>query len=738
MVTGEDVYIVSAVRTPVGAFQGALKTQSAVDLGTAAAQAAMARGHVAPEDIDEAYMGCVLQAGLGQAPARQVVLRAGCPVTTEATTVNKVCASGAKALALGAQSIRLGESRVVLVGGMESMSQAPYYMRRGSLVYGDVSAQDAVLRDGLTDGLHGQHMGQCAEHVAQAHHFSRQDQDDFAIMSYERAIAAWGTHAFDQEVVPITIPGKKGDTVVREDEEHRRFMPEKMRTLRPAFDTHGTVTAANASSLSDGASALILASGAEVQKRGWTPLARVLGTADAACAPQDFPTAPALAIPQALARAKVPLEEVALFEINEAFAVVPLANAKLLGLDLAKVNTLGGGVSLGHPIGSSGARIVVTLVHALRPGQIGVAGICNVRIYTCLTSGRWWRVSCGGAAYVDGSRVGETGQGAASVPGPDVLHMKKRSLAEAFQASLANDEASAPSALQRDSDEEDYMSDAMLAMLERRDAPRHQTYSERREQQRREEAARQRAEMQEAEMRRSHKAGRPLAGEWAARREGLATDRLAEAADRADRAQPLGAGTEAALRMMKAMGYVPGQALGAPSTDNALDAPLAPDQRWLSADGRRKKLGIGHADLSRRIAQAAEAPRSENPASQIEAFRQQQAEAAQQRHNEHLLQAARKTCRECDEAHGWEVRIQRLKRRSIVPCGSIQRACHRCTRCTARACEPARMSGAPRTPKPYGSMHCETKERRALRPHPTSAVSMQSGSARCLWHRAWH
>jgi len=376
------VYIVSAVRTPVGAFQGALKTQTAVDLGTAAAQAAMVRGQVAPEDIDEAYMGCVLQAGLGQAPARQVVLRAGCPTSTEATTVNKVCASGAKALALGAQSIRLGESRVVLVGGMESMSQAPYYMRRGSLVYGDVSAQDGVLHDGLTDGLSGQHMGQCADHTAHKHGFSRQDQDDFAVTSYERAIAAWDTHAFDAEVVPITIPGKKEDTVVREDEEHRRFQPAKMRTLRPAFGQDGTVTAANASSLSDGASALILASGAEVQKHGWRPLARVLGTADAACAPQDFPTAPALAIPKALARANVALDDVALFEINEAFAVVPLANAQILGVDLAKVNTLGGGVSLGHPIGSSGARIVVTLVHALRAGQIGVAGICNVRTST--------------------------------------------------------------------------------------------------------------------------------------------------------------------------------------------------------------------------------------------------------------------------------------------------------------------------------------------------------------------
>ena len=378
--TAEEVYIVSAVRTPVGAFQGALKTQTAVDLGTVAAQAAIDRAQVAPEDIDEAYLGCVLQAGLGQAPARQVVLRAGCPASTEATTVNKVCASGAKALALGAQSIRLGESRVVLVGGMESMSQAPYYMRRGSLVYGDVSAQDGVLRDGLSDGLSGRHMGECADETAQKHGFSRTDQDDFAVTSYERAIAAWEAHAFDQEVVPVTIHGKKGDTVVREDEEHHRFQPEKMRSLRPAFGKDGTVTAANASSLNDGASALILASGAEVQKRGWRPLARVLGTADAAAAPEDFPTAPALAIPKALARANVALDDVALFEINEAFAVVPLANARILGIDLAKVNTLGGGVSLGHPIGSSGARIVVTLVHALRAGQIGVAGICNVRI----------------------------------------------------------------------------------------------------------------------------------------------------------------------------------------------------------------------------------------------------------------------------------------------------------------------------------------------------------------------
>lgn len=376
------VFIVSAVRTPVGCFQGTLKSQTAIDLGTAATKAAIDRAHIKPADIDEAYLGCVLQGNLGQGPARQVVLHAGCPDSTEATTVNKICASGMKALALGAQSIRLGERDVVLVGGMESMSNAPFYIKRGGLLYGDVPAQDAILRDGLTDALHHKPMGLCAEQTAQKYGCTRQEQDAYAIQSYERAAAAWECGAFQQEIVPITIKGKRGESIVQEDEEYRKLLKDKISTLRPAFDAQcGTITAANASSLSDGASALIIASAHAVQKHQLTPIAQVLASADAACAPVDFSTAPSIAIPQALAKAGVSADQVALWEINEAFSVAALANAKILGLDLAKVNTLGGGVSLGHPIGSSGARIVVTLVHALRPGDIGVAGICNVRLH---------------------------------------------------------------------------------------------------------------------------------------------------------------------------------------------------------------------------------------------------------------------------------------------------------------------------------------------------------------------
>lgn len=376
MADHRDVYIVSAVRTPIGCFQGALKSQTAVDLGVAAAKAAIERANIQPTDIQEALIGCVLQAQLGQSPARQVALRAGCPPSTDATTVNKVCASGMKCVALGAQSIRLGENEVILAGGMESMSRAPYYLQRG-LMFGDASISDAVLHDGLTDALSQQHMGQCADQSAEKHGVTRADQDAYAIQSYERAAEAWKTGKFADEIVPITVTEKRAQTVVAEDEEYHKFRPEKMSTLRPAFGQNGTVTAANASALSDGASALILASGEAVKRHGLTPLARVVSWADAACEPVDFPTAPALAMPKALARAGLTHDQIALWEINEAFAVAALANAQLLHLDLARVNTRGGGVSLGHPIGSSGARIVVTLTHALQPGEFGVAGICN-------------------------------------------------------------------------------------------------------------------------------------------------------------------------------------------------------------------------------------------------------------------------------------------------------------------------------------------------------------------------
>lgn len=267
----------SAVRTPVGAFQGALKSQSATDLGTAAARAAMERAQAAPEVIEEAYFGCVLQANVGQAPARQVVLRAGCPDTTEATTVNKVCASGMKALALAAQAIAIGARDVLLVGGMESMSQSPYYLPRNGLAYGDATASDAILRDGLSDALNHQHMGLCAEKTAKEHNIPRAAQDAYAVQSYERAAAAWSSGAFRQEIVPIVVQDRRGEIVVNEDEEYKKLNKDKVATLRPAFAKDGTVTAANASSLNDGASALVLASEQALARHLFTPLARIVG-----------------------------------------------------------------------------------------------------------------------------------------------------------------------------------------------------------------------------------------------------------------------------------------------------------------------------------------------------------------------------------------------------------------------------------------------------------------------------
>ena len=274
----EPVYIVSAVRTPVGAFQGVLKSQSATDLGTAAAKAAIERAGIQPSDVEEAYLGCVLQANVGQAPARQVVLRAGCNESTEATTVNKVCASGMKALAFATQAIQLGDRKVMLVGGMESMSQSPYYMPRNGLSYGDAKASDSILRDGLSDALSQEHMGLCAENTAKTHNLTREAQDAYAIQSYERAAAAWSAGAFDAEIVPVTFQDRRGETVVREDEEFKKLNKEKVSSLRPAFQKDGTVTAANASSLNDGASALILASEQAVKEHNLKPIARVIGT----------------------------------------------------------------------------------------------------------------------------------------------------------------------------------------------------------------------------------------------------------------------------------------------------------------------------------------------------------------------------------------------------------------------------------------------------------------------------
>ncbi|SOV03691.1 acetoacetyl-CoA thiolase [Ustilago sp. UG-2017a] len=371
-----DVFILSAARTPVGSFNGVLKKATAPELGVVAVKAAIERAGLKPDQIEEVYMGNVLQGNVGQAPARQVALKAGCPNTTEATTINKVCASGMKAISLAAQNIALGQRGVMVAGGMESMSNAPYYLPRGN-TYGHVQATDAIVKDGLHDVYNQVAMGNCAENTAKKLSITREQQDNFAIESYRRSAEAWKAKAFANEIAPVTISDKKGDVVISEDEEYKNVKLEKIPTLRPVFDKNGTITAANASTLNDGASAVVLASEAEVQKLGVKPLAKIVAFADAACAPIDFPIAPAYAIPKALERAGLTKDNISLFEINEAFSAVALANNQMLGLDASKVNVLGGGVSLGHPIGSSGARIVVTLAHALKPGQYGCAGVCN-------------------------------------------------------------------------------------------------------------------------------------------------------------------------------------------------------------------------------------------------------------------------------------------------------------------------------------------------------------------------
>ena len=375
------VVIASARRTPMGSFLGSLSSVPATKLGSIAIQAAMESAGITGADVQEVFMGNVLQAGLGQAPARQASMGAGISENVPCTTINKVCSSGMKAIHLAAQAIALGEADIIVAGGMENMSQAPHYLHgRAGVKLGNIKAVDGMLLDGLTDVYNAQHMGVCAELCATKHGFSREDQDAFAIESYRRSSEAWSAGAFQDEVVPVSIPQRKGDpVVVAIDEEFSNVKVEKIPHLRPVFDKEGTVTAANASTLNDGASALVLMSEEMAKSRGITPLARLLSNADAALAPEDFTTAPSKALPIALGRAGLSMEEMELVELNEAFAVVGLANNKLLGLDASKVNVHGGAVSLGHPLGSSGSRIVVTLIHALkRHGKkLGAAGICN-------------------------------------------------------------------------------------------------------------------------------------------------------------------------------------------------------------------------------------------------------------------------------------------------------------------------------------------------------------------------
>ena len=377
----KSVYVVSAVRTPMGSFLGSLASVSATDLGAAAIRGALESGGVSPECVQEVFMGNVLQAGLGQAPARQAALKGGIPQDVPCTTINKVCASGMKSIALAVQAIASGDIDVALAGGMENMSQVPHYFQgRNGTKFGDMKMRDGMLLDGLTDVYNATHMGNCAELCAKDHEISREKQDDFAIESYERSAKAWAQGAFKNEVVPVTVPQRRGDDVVVDiDQEFSQVKMEKIRSLRPAFQKDGTVTAANASTLNDGASALILASADAIEANGWTALARIVSTADAAHAPEWFTTAPAKAVPIALQKAGWDSKEVDLWELNEAFAVVGIVNAELLELDADKVNVNGGAVALGHPLGSSGSRIVVTLIHALRERGLvrGAAGICN-------------------------------------------------------------------------------------------------------------------------------------------------------------------------------------------------------------------------------------------------------------------------------------------------------------------------------------------------------------------------
>ena len=365
----------------MGSFLGSLASVSATDLGAAAIRGALESGGVSPECVQEVFMGNVLQAGLGQAPARQAALKGGIPQDVPCTTINKVCASGMKSIALAFQAIASGDIDVALAGGMENMSQVPHYFQgRNGTKFGDMKMRDGMLLDGLTDVYNATHMGNCAELCAKDHEISREKQDDFAIESYERSAKAWAQGAFKNEIVPVTVPQRRGDDVVVDtDQEFSQVKMEKIRSLRPAFQKDGTVTAANASTLNDGASALILASADAIEANGWTALARIVSTADAAHAPEWFTTAPAKAVPIALQKAGWDSKEVDLWELNEAFAVVGIVNAELLELDAEKVNVNGGAVALGHPLGSSGSRIVVTLIHALRERGLvrGAAGICN-------------------------------------------------------------------------------------------------------------------------------------------------------------------------------------------------------------------------------------------------------------------------------------------------------------------------------------------------------------------------
>lgn len=377
----KEVYIISGVRTPMGSFLGAFASIPATQLGSTAIKGALEKASVPVDAIDEVFMGNVLQAGVGQAPARQAALGAGLNQNVPCTTINKVCASGMKSIMLGAQSILAGDNHIVIAGGMENMSQTPHYLdgRNGSK-FGNITMLDGITKDGLLDVYSKVPMGNCAELCAKEYDITREDQDNFAITSYTRAASAWNSGKFNNEIVPVSVPQRKGDPIlVTEDEEYKNVFLDKIPSLRPAFDKDGTITAANASTLNDGASALVLASAEAVEKYGLTPIAKIVSYADAAQAPEWFTTSPSIAVPKALEKAGLSTSDVDYWELNQAFSVVGLANMKILGLDPSKVDVNGGAVALGHPLGNSGSRVIVTLINVLKQNnaKIGGAAICN-------------------------------------------------------------------------------------------------------------------------------------------------------------------------------------------------------------------------------------------------------------------------------------------------------------------------------------------------------------------------
>ncbi|MBI35057.1 MAG: acetyl-CoA C-acyltransferase [Flavobacteriales bacterium] len=378
----KKVYIVSAVRTPMGSFGGALSSVPATSLGAAAIKGALQKAEINPKDVNEVLMGNVLQANCGQAPARQAAIEAGIPDNVPATTINKVCSSGMKAIMMGAQSILLGDNEIVVSGGMENMSRVPFYsqdIRWGSKL-GDRKLIDGLVKDGLTDVYNGYHMGNAAELCASKYKISREEQDEFAIESYLRSKSAWESGKFNNEVIPVKVQQRKGgEIIVEKDEEYCNVNLDKIPKLKAVFQKEGTITAANASTLNDGAAAILLMSENKVNQLEVKPIAEILAYADAAQKPEEFTTAPSKAVSIALEKAELNINDVAYFELNEAFSVVGLVNCKILDIDLKKVNVNGGAVSLGHPLGCSGARITTTLLNVLKQnnGKIGVAGICN-------------------------------------------------------------------------------------------------------------------------------------------------------------------------------------------------------------------------------------------------------------------------------------------------------------------------------------------------------------------------